>query len=101
MPRHAQPITLSPTDQTELKSWVAAQRDGNYIANFFHFQPALNYGFAQPDPKQPWEQPVDAPGPLAVSAAGHHEQKFPILIEEGQLALSTVHLSLKGKLKGE
>jgi hypothetical protein len=26
MPRQAQPITLSPTDQTELKSWVAAHR---------------------------------------------------------------------------
>ncbi len=23
-------------------------RDGNYVTNFFHFQPALNYGFAHP-----------------------------------------------------
>jgi glycosidase len=43
-----------------------AERDGNYVTNFFHFQPALNYGFAQPDPNQPWQQPVDAPGPQAV-----------------------------------
>jgi glycosidase len=43
-----------------------AERDGNYITNFFHFQPALNYGFAKPDPHHPWQQPVDAPGPQAV-----------------------------------
>lgn len=42
-----------------------AERDGNYAINFFYCQPALNYGFARPDPKQPWQQPVDAPGPLA------------------------------------
>jgi maltose alpha-D-glucosyltransferase/alpha-amylase len=41
-------------------------RDASYITNFFYFQPALNYGFANPDPSQPWQQPVDAPGPLRV-----------------------------------
>jgi glycosidase len=41
-----------------------AERDGNYVANCFYFQPALNYGFARPEPGQPWQQPVDAPGPL-------------------------------------
>jgi maltose alpha-D-glucosyltransferase/alpha-amylase len=40
-----------------------AERDGSYLTNFFYFQPALNYGFARPEPKQPWQQPVDAPGP--------------------------------------
>jgi maltose alpha-D-glucosyltransferase/alpha-amylase len=39
-----------------------AERDGAYVANFFYFQPALNFGFARPD--QPWQQPVGAPGPL-------------------------------------
>ena len=43
-----------------------AERDGNYITNFFWCQPALNYGFAAPDPRQPWQQPVDAPGPQRV-----------------------------------
>jgi maltose alpha-D-glucosyltransferase/alpha-amylase len=42
-----------------------AERDGSYIANFFYFQPALNYGFAKPEADQPWQQSVDAPGPLA------------------------------------
>ena len=36
-------------------------RDGNYVTNFFHFQPALNYGFARPDPAQPWQLPPDHP----------------------------------------
>ncbi len=40
-----------------------SQRDASYISNFFYFQPALNFGFANPDPSQPWQQPVDAPGP--------------------------------------
>lgn len=42
------------------------ERDGSYITNFFWFQPALNYGFAQPNPSQPWQQGVDAPGPQRV-----------------------------------
>lgn len=41
-------------------------RDGNYVTNFFHFQPALNYGFANPDPQKPWQLPVDHPDVLAV-----------------------------------
>jgi maltose alpha-D-glucosyltransferase/alpha-amylase len=39
-----------------------AERDGEYVANCFYFQPALNYGFARPD--RPWQQPVNATGPL-------------------------------------
>jgi glycosidase len=42
-----------------------AERDGNYITNFFHFQPALNYGFAQPDPGQPWQLPTNHPACIA------------------------------------
>jgi glycosidase len=43
-----------------------AERDGNYLANFFYFQPALNYGFAQPDPARPWQLPVSHPDVQAV-----------------------------------
>jgi glycosidase len=32
-----------------------SQRDGNFLVNFFWSQPALNFGFAQPDPNQPWQ----------------------------------------------
>ena len=42
-----------------------APRNGNYATNFFYCQPALNYGFAKPDPKKSWQQPMDAPGPIA------------------------------------
>lgn len=44
------------------------ERVGGYLPNFFPFQPALNYGFANPDPDIPYQQPVDAPGPKAVRA---------------------------------
>ncbi|MEI6178806.1 MAG: alpha-amylase family glycosyl hydrolase [Verrucomicrobiota bacterium] len=43
----------------------SSERDGNYVTNFFHFQPALNYGFAKPDPQKPWQLPVDHPDCLA------------------------------------
>lgn len=43
-----------------------ADRRGNYLTNFFYSQPALNFGFAHPDPRKPWQQPVDAPGPQRV-----------------------------------
>ncbi|MFZ2095589.1 MAG: alpha-amylase family glycosyl hydrolase [Anaerolineales bacterium] len=43
-----------------------SQRNGCYICNFFYSQPALNYGFSCPDPSQPWQQSVDAPGPQQV-----------------------------------
>ena len=37
-----------------------------YNKNFYACQPALNYGYADPDPNHPWEQGVDEPGPRAV-----------------------------------
>lgn len=37
-----------------------------YMKNFYACQPSLNFGFANPDPKHPWEQGVDEPGPQAV-----------------------------------
>ena len=51
-----------------LSKFVAtdAPRGPYYIKNFFDTQPALNFGFANPDPNHPWEQAVDAPGPMAM-----------------------------------
>ncbi len=43
-----------------------AERNACYVTNFFYCQPALNYGFACTDSHQPWQQPVDAPGPQRV-----------------------------------
>ncbi len=44
------------------------ERNGNVVLNFFWCQPALNYGFAKPNPKYPWQQSMNAPGPRAVRA---------------------------------
>ena len=39
-------------------------RDAAYVINFFKCQPALNFGYRDiHDPS--WQQPIDAPGPLA------------------------------------
>ncbi len=53
-----------------------AQRNGNFMINFFWSQPALNYGFAKPDPSKPWEEPVDGKGPKAVIAELKKIMKF-------------------------
>ena len=39
-----------------------------YLANFFDFQPSLNYGYARPDPQKPWQLPVTRPDVQAVRA---------------------------------
>ena len=51
-----------------IRKFVAtdAPRAPFYIKNFYDTQPALNFGFAHPDPAHPWEQAVDAPGPKAM-----------------------------------
>lgn len=38
-----------------------SERNGNYITNFFWSQPALNYGYAHPDPQKEWQLPVTHP----------------------------------------
>ncbi|HEY4197683.1 MAG TPA: alpha-amylase family glycosyl hydrolase [Mucilaginibacter sp.] len=52
----------------EASHWVEANapRAKYYIKNYYDIQPALNYGYANPNPNHPWEQSVDAPGPRAV-----------------------------------
>jgi maltose alpha-D-glucosyltransferase/alpha-amylase len=59
-----------PDDLSEQESakWVEANaaRAKYYIKNYYDVQPALNYGYANPNPNHPWEQSVDAPGPKAV-----------------------------------
>ena len=46
-----------------------SDRDGSCAVNFFSHQPALNYGFYNPDPEKKWQQPMDAPGPQATLQA--------------------------------
>ncbi|WP_035851404.1 alpha-amylase family glycosyl hydrolase [Kitasatospora azatica] len=47
--------------------WIPNQgrRGGFYRANFYPIQPALNFGYARPDPAEPWRSSVDDPGPRA------------------------------------
>ena len=51
-----------------IRKFVAsdAPRGPFFIKNFYDTQPALTFGFANPDPEPPWEQAVDAPGPMAM-----------------------------------
>jgi maltose alpha-D-glucosyltransferase / alpha-amylase len=42
------------------------ERNGTYRKNYFDCQPALNYGYGEPDPAHPWEEPITAPGPTAM-----------------------------------
>ena len=34
---------------------------GDFVSNFFWYQPALNFGYSEPS--EPWQDPIDAPGP--------------------------------------
>ena len=49
-------------------------RDATYIINFFKCQPALNYGFREIT--QPWQQRMDAPGPMATREAMKDIMRF-------------------------
>ncbi len=51
-------------------------REGTCAVNFFSMQPALNYGYHNPDPNQPWQQPVTAPGPRATLEAMKDVMRF-------------------------
>ena len=44
-----------------------SDRDGSCVVNFFSHQPALNYGFYKPE--RPWQQAMDAEGPMATRKA--------------------------------
>ncbi len=46
-----------------------SDRDGCYMANFFYCQPALNYGYYNPNPERPWQLPPDHPDCLATRKA--------------------------------
>lgn len=44
------------------------ERDAKCIKNFYWSQPALNYGYAYPDPTKPWQLPTNHPDCLAMRA---------------------------------
>lgn len=53
-----------------------AERDGNFMINFFYCQPALNYGFVDPDPRYPWQLPATHPDVKAVREELRNIMKF-------------------------
>ena len=59
---------LMNSNNALIRKFVAsdAPRAPFFVKNFYDTQPALNFGFANPDPTHPWEQAVDAPGPMAM-----------------------------------
>ena len=52
------------------------ERDGQYLSNFFWHQPALNFGYAHPDPAQPWQLPTDHPDVMALKAEMKNVLRF-------------------------
>jgi maltose alpha-D-glucosyltransferase/alpha-amylase len=50
--------------------WVHGygQRNGNFLSNFFWNEPALNWGYGNPDPEKTWQLPTDNPDVLAMRA---------------------------------
>ena len=59
-------IWTTPTFDAGEGVAALGERDAKCISNFFWFQPALNYGYAHPDPNHPWELPVDHPDCIAM-----------------------------------
>ena len=51
-------------------------RSDRYLPNFFPFQPALNYGYARPNPKETWQLPPTDPACIAVREELKREMKF-------------------------
>ena len=51
-------------------------RDGSCAVNFFTHQPALNYGFYNPDPDKKWQQSMDDEGPKATLEALKDVMRF-------------------------
>lgn len=56
-------IWEEPEGMASLRGY--GDRDGSCAVNFFTHQPALNYGFYQPDPNKKWQQSMDDEGPKA------------------------------------
>jgi maltose alpha-D-glucosyltransferase/alpha-amylase len=52
------------------------ERDGMFMNNFFWHQPALNYGYANPDPQQPWQLPTNHPDVMALKEEMKNVMRF-------------------------
>jgi glycosidase len=61
----------SPRVGAPASAWAPTpgKRGGYFMLNFYPCQPALNFGYARRNEREPWRQPVDAEGPRANRAA--------------------------------
>jgi len=59
------PLRDTTDDIPGMAAWVRSPgpRPGWYLKNFYDAQPALNFGWAQLPPDEPWRDAVDAAGP--------------------------------------
>ncbi len=50
--------------------WVHGfgHRNGNFLSNFYWNEPALNWGYGEPDPQKKWQLPTGHPDVLALRA---------------------------------
>lgn len=66
------------SDEAHGHGWVKSPgpRPGFYRKNFFDSQPALNYGYGTPDPRNPWERPVTDPACRQVREAMRDVMRF-------------------------
>lgn len=71
------------------------QRNGNYLANFFCFQPALNYGYA--DPKHPWQLPTHHASVRAVREEMARVMRFWLEKGVDGFRVDMAHSLIKGK----
>jgi len=53
-----------------------SNRNGNFLVNFFWSQPALNFGFAQPEEDKPWQLPTTHPDVQALWAEMRRIMRF-------------------------
>ncbi|MDQ8194981.1 alpha-amylase family glycosyl hydrolase [Coraliomargarita sp. SDUM461004] len=87
-------LTLGETDLRMIAGDV--EREGAHAINFFSHQPALNYGYAHPDPNCSWQQATHAPGPTAVRAELNRLMRF--WLEQGcdGFRVDMAHSLIKG-----
>jgi glycosidase len=78
-----------------------SQRNGNYAINYFWFQPALNYGFADPDPKKKWQLPVDHPAAMAVRKKMKQIMRFWMEMGASGFRVDCASSLVKGDIHGE
>ena len=72
------------------------ERDGNFIHNFFWCQPALNYGYAHPDPQKPWQLPPNHPDCIATREELKRILKYWIDLGTDGFRIDMAHSLIKG-----